>query len=279
MEHVMAAMRQPLPALTDLTLQFSDETQSPPIIYSVIPDSFLGESATTCLRSLRLINIPFPLPALRKLLLSAADLVKIRIWRIPNSWYISPEEMVVTCLSTLTRLQEFELGFQSRDNWGNRRLPPETCTRFVLPALTSLQFKGVYEYMEDLMARIDAPQLDNLKIILFYQPVLDAPQLAQFISRTPRFKALNKLHVLFDGRGVFVLFPWTLHRGLQVRVLPGPPNPFSILVELCGSSFLRTLIPIVKHLHILEYGSTLSYWRESIESSHWLRPFSAVKEL
>lgn len=133
--------------------------------------------------------------------------------------------------------------------------------------------------MEDLISWIDAPQLDNLKLILFYQPVLDDPQLAQFISRTPRFKALNDLHVLIDSRGVFVLFPWTLCRGLQFRVLRGPPNQFSILVELCASSFLRTLIPIMKHLYILESSSTPLYWGESIESSHWLRSFSAVGDL
>jgi hypothetical protein len=280
MEQTLAAMQKPFPALIGLALNFFDQGGWP-----VIPDSFLGESAPR-LESLRLFSFPFPLPALKKLLLSATDLVEIRILRIPDSWYISPEE-IVTCLSTLIRLKELELGFQSRDNWGSRRLPPPT--RCVLPALTSLRFKGVYEYMEDLMARIDAPQLDNLKLFLFDQPVLDAPQLAQFIGRIPRFKALNELHVLFDYRGIFVLLPWTLRRGLQFGVLRGhsgvyfgPANQHSVLVELCTSSFLRTLIPIVKHLYILGSRSQSMYWRGGVENSQWLEllhPFTAVKDL
>lgn len=93
---------------------------------------------------------------------------------------------MVTCLSIVTRLEEFELGSKPRDSWGSRRLPPST--RYVLPALVSLQFKGVYEYMEDLMARIDAPQL------------------VQFIGCTPQSKELNELHVLFYPQGLFPRF-------------------------------------------------------------------------
>ena len=234
MTQTLAAMQKPFPALISLSLSLSEQGTS-----SVVPDLFLGESAPH-LQSLRLINIPFPLPALKKLLLSATDLIEIRFRRMPTSWYISPEEMV-TCLSTLIRLKELELGFQSSDNRVGRRLPPST--RCVLPALTSLQFKGVYEYMEDLMARIDAPQLDDLKLFLFDKPVLDAPQLARFIGRVPRLKAFNELHVLFDTRGIFVFLPWTLRKGLQFGVLLHPSNQLSGLVKLCTSSFVRTIIP------------------------------------
>jgi F-box-like len=284
MELALEAMRKPFPELMSLSLQFFDEEPNQvTVTWPAIPDSFLGESVPR-LQSLRLISIPFPLPALQKLLLSATDLVKIRIWKVPNSWYISPKE-VITCLSTLTRLEEFELGFQSRDDWGSRRLPPSILsTRCVLPALTSLQFKGVYEYMEDLMARIDAPQLDNLKLFLFDQPVLAAPQLAQLVGRTPRFKALNELHVLFDQRGIFVLLPCTPRRGLQIGIFRGSYGAqYSALVELCTSesSFLRNLIPTVKHLYTFESRS-LMYWLENTESSQWLEllhPFTAVKDL
>ena len=152
MEQALAAMWKPFPELINLTLKFYYEEFSW-VTWPLIPDSFLGESEPR-LQSLQLMHIPFPVPALQKLLLSATDLVKIRIWKIPNFWYISSEE-TVTCLSTLTRLEVFELGFQARVNLRSRRLPPST--RCVFPALTSLQFKGAYEYTEDLMARIDAP--------------------------------------------------------------------------------------------------------------------------
>jgi hypothetical protein len=276
MEQILAAMRKPFPALISLALNLFDAGSWP--VIKVVPDSFLGDSAPR-LESLRLFSMPFPLPALKKLLLSTTDLVEIRIRRIPNSWYISPEEMV-TCLSTLIRLKELELGFQSRGNWGTHR--PAPSTRCILPALTSLRFKGVYEYIEDFIARIDAPQLDNLKLFLFDQPVLDAPQLAQFIGRIPRFKPLNELHVLFDDGGIFVLLPWTLRRGLQFGLRGSPYHQPSVLVGLCTSSFLRTVIPIVKHLYILENRSLPLYWRDCVENSQWLELlylFTAVKDL
>ena len=276
MDQAFAAMRKPFPELIGLTLSFFDEDPDQ-VTWPVIPDSFLGESVPR-LQSLRLIRIPFPVPVLRKLLLSATDLVKIRIWNPPNSWYISPEE-IVTCLSTLTRLEVFELGFQSRDNRGGGRLPPST--RYVFPALTSLQYKGVYGYMEDLLARIDAPQLEYLKLFLFYQRVLDAPQLVQFIGRTPRFKALNESHIFFHGLGIFISLPLTLRRGIHFGLIRRRPDQLSSLVKLCTSSFLRSLIPIVEHLYILEHGSLLrdgSGW----EDNQWreiLHPFTAVKNL
>jgi hypothetical protein len=87
-------MQKPFPMLTDLKLRYMDG------MYSVVPDSFLGGSATR-LRTLRLGHIPFP--GLPKLLLSATHLVDIELDGIPDSGYIAPEAMV-TCLSTLTRL-------------------------------------------------------------------------------------------------------------------------------------------------------------------------------
>jgi len=38
-------------------------------------------------------RIPFPFPGLRKLLLSATNLVRLELYRVPHSGYISPEVM------------------------------------------------------------------------------------------------------------------------------------------------------------------------------------------
>src|SRR6266851_7716055 len=95
-------MEKPFPALTSLVLHTNDENPA------TLPDSFLGGSASH-LRELYLIRIPFP--ALPKLLLSTHDLVHLGFYGIPLSGYISPEAMV-TCLSALTRLQSFYLGFR-----------------------------------------------------------------------------------------------------------------------------------------------------------------------
>ena len=140
---VLALMQRPFPALTTLRLS-SDDNEAP-----ALSDSFLGGSAPR-LQYLQLNCIPFP--GLPKLLLSAVGLVTLRLWHIPHSGYISPEVMVIV-LSTSTRLEEFELTFQSprsRPDHQRRRPPPPT--RSVFRALTHFEFHGASEYLEDLVA-------------------------------------------------------------------------------------------------------------------------------
>ena len=176
-------MQQSFPALTSpaLGLRFR------PVL--VITNSFLCGSAPS-LRKLSLFCIPFP--GLPKLLLSSAHLVDLHVWRISCSGYFPPESMV-TCLSVLIRLETLELDLESSqihpDRRSRRSHPP---ARIILPVLYRMCFKGVREYLEVLVSRIDAPLLDMLEITLFHEPIIDTPQLTQFISRTPIFEALDK---------------------------------------------------------------------------------------
>ncbi len=64
-------------------------------------DLFLGESAP-CLQQVDLYRIPFP--ELPTLLMSARDLVSLRLDYVPPTGYISPEAMVAG-LAMLTRLK------------------------------------------------------------------------------------------------------------------------------------------------------------------------------
>jgi hypothetical protein len=181
-EKVLAAMQVPFPTLTDLRIQSRDEIDE---TAPVVPNSFLGGYAPH-LQTLILDSIPFL--GLPRLLFSATHIVHLSLWNIPHSGYITPETMV-TCLSELTRLESLFIGFkspQSRPNRKSPRLRPPTCT--LLPVLTRLWFKGASEYLEDLVARIDAPLLDKLKITFFHQLMFDTPELTQFIDRTPNFK-------------------------------------------------------------------------------------------
>ena len=153
-EDVWAAMQEPFPELARLLL-WSQDNWKPP----VFSDSFLGGSAPL-LRFLWLDGIPFP--GLPKLLLSTTHLVDLYLRDIPHYGYISPEALS-TALSTLTSLRSLWLTFKSRRSRPNRknRLPPPL-TRYVLPVLAVLKFEGVRKYLEDLMARIDAPLLPPL---------------------------------------------------------------------------------------------------------------------
>jgi hypothetical protein len=177
LEEVLAAMHVPFPELTDLEL-FSDGETLP-----VIPDSFLGGSAPR-LRSVNLYGIPFP--GLPKLLFSAPHLVSLWLTNIPHSGYISPEA-IVALISVLSSLRRLSLQFQSPQSGPGResRRPPPS-KRSVIPALTSLYFKGVIEYLEVLVTRIDTPQLDKMRIRFFNQIDFDPPRLAEFFNRTPK---------------------------------------------------------------------------------------------
>ena len=271
-EAILAAMQAPFPELEYLLLKFKDETAP------VYPDSFLGGSAQR-LHSLILEYIPFP--GLPKLLLSAAHLADLSLMRIPHSGYISPDEMV-QALSALTRLERLTIDFmspQSRPAQKSRRSPP---TRALLPVLTHLVFAGVSEYMEDLVARIDAPLLNGLHISIFHKLVFDTPQLAQFISRTPNFKLLKKARLDFYVPGASITLHPTSGAGFLVLYIPSKRPDWQLLslARLCGSSIPQALIP-VERLSIETFlASPLLSWQD--ESSQWLELlylFTSVKDL
>jgi hypothetical protein len=146
-----AAMQKPFPELTHLHFRLYS-----PSIGPILPDSFLGGTAPR-LRSLSLNGVPFP--RLPKLLLSATHLVHLDLRDIPRSGYIPPEAMA-TSLSALTSLKSLRLHFRyprPRPSIGSRRLPPPPLTRCILPSFTEIEFKGASEYLEEILARIDAP--------------------------------------------------------------------------------------------------------------------------
>ena len=156
LRRLIAAMRKQFPALTLLKVDFAHFTH-PDL---ALLDGFLGGSAPR-LQSLELHYISFP--ALPALLLSATDLVRIALWRVPHSKYILPEA-IAPSLAVLTNLKSLIIEFHScrfRPGRDNQRPPPTT--RPVLPALIYFEFYGASAYLEDLLARIDAPLLVSIQ--------------------------------------------------------------------------------------------------------------------
>jgi hypothetical protein len=81
----------------------------------------------------------------------------------------------------------------------SRRPPLQTCV--LLPVFKKLQFKGVDEYLEYLVAQIDAPLLNNMEITFFHQDQFHTAQLTLFISHAPKFKAYGEAYVTFSAIG------------------------------------------------------------------------------
>jgi len=176
-ELLTAAMQVRFPELTEL--RFSSWDVGGP----VLPNTFLGGSAPR-LRSLWLTNVPFP--AAPNLLLSARDLVYLRLDDIPHSGYIPPS-LMVACLSSLNKLETLSLEFQSRLSCPDQPSPPPQ-SRVVLPALIRLVFYGMSKYSEDLVAHIDTPVLNQLHVKFFRNPIFDLRHLKKFISRAKGLK-------------------------------------------------------------------------------------------
>ena len=275
LEELFAVVQEPFPKLTDLLLS---SHRGP-----VIPDSFLGASAPR-LQFISLNGVPFP--GLPKLLLSATHLTRLHLMSIPHSGYISPETMG-TILSTLISLRKLYLAFQSPQSFPDqesRRPPP--MTRSVLPVLADFTFKGVSEYFECLVARIDAPQLSGLRLTFFNQIIFDTQQFIQFVNRTPMLKGLAKAHVAFgdDTARVklsSVLSPTRDHSEVDVKISCRELDwQVSSLEQVCTSS-----LPPLSALEVLYiYSATYwqPHWQDNIENALWLEllhPFLAVKNL
>lgn len=152
MEKLATMMHETFPMLTYVRLWSNDETMP------ILPKTFLGGSSPR-LQSFWLHGIPFP--ELPKLLLSTNDLVDLRLEKIPDSGYISPEAMI-TGLSTSTKLEALIIDFRSADPHPldlTSQQPVSHLTRILLPALAHFRFEGNGGYFDNLVVRIESPLL------------------------------------------------------------------------------------------------------------------------
>jgi hypothetical protein len=284
----VAAINIPFPALTTLKVSSESESESESGVYDwprqpIIRDSFLG-GMTPRLRSLDFHGIPFPAP--QKLLLSATDLVTLRLERIPAAGYLPPEE-VITCLSTLTKLEELALGFQTQHYVAyetNQTLPPAPSA--VLPALTSFRFQGDYRYLKVLITRTTFPLLDNLDVTFTRWRNVDSPPLLEFVNRIETLDMHDRADISFHNDFVNITLSQQEMladcRKIQFGVLCKPLDlQLLYLNQFCSSSLPS--LPTLENLYIRGHGSSyLDYEPFSTENLIWfdiLHPFTSVKKL
>ncbi|KAH8984731.1 hypothetical protein EDB92DRAFT_1467987 [Lactarius akahatsu] len=156
------------------------------------------------LRTLHSTKIAFP--SLPQLLSRSHDLVDIQLHEIPSAGYFPPEAFA-NALSGMTHLRTLLLHFLSlppRRNYLS--LPPPSGERIVLPALMFLKYRGTSKYLDNLVARIDAPVLGDIEIALFSQPTMDASQLGRFVERTGIQTSLSQAEVQTSGHAISISF-------------------------------------------------------------------------
>lgn len=180
-------LRASFPALECLRLGSQDATM--PLI---LPIGFLGGS-TPRLRDIHLTGTAYS--ALPLLIMSARELVSLQLDDIPNTGYFTPEALAAG-LSATTQLKLLKVYFHpSSSRPDQRRTPLPPPSRSILPALTDIQFRGNGDYLEDLVARIDAPAVEELDIKFLEPNTFDTPQLAQFIDRTKTLRSPHRTSI------------------------------------------------------------------------------------
>src|SRR6266566_2812457 len=93
----------------------------------------------------------------------------------------------------------FRLPCSPMPTWSSRQILPFRLARQMDP-LHHLRF------LEGILARIDAPRVDELQMTFFNQITFDTSQLFQFISQRPMLKAPKKGHIVFKPEAIFVEF-------------------------------------------------------------------------
>ena len=280
LERSALLMQEPFPALEQLRLRSRDSATRP----LTLPSAFLGGSAPR-LREIYLQSIAFP--TLPQLLLSTPHLVSLQLDEIPRAETFSPE-MLVNGLSASTQLQCLKLHFMfsvSHPGQSDARQLSTSSSYISLSSLTEFQFKGASEYLEDLVARVDAPSLQNLSVTFFDQPVFEIPQLSRFIGRTERLTSPRKASIQFSVKDVAITE--------QFQESPCPPE---IRLQLsCRdlgrriasiSHMCRQLSPLLLTVERLDIKAFLLFstrrQQDQIDPTHWLdlfRSFQGVKTL
>ncbi|KAH9954746.1 hypothetical protein BJV74DRAFT_501167 [Russula compacta] len=150
---------------------------------------------------------------------------------------------MATCLAMLPSLNTVDIGFRSPLSRPDRiNLSPPT--RAVLPALIHFGFKGINEYLEDFVARIDTPNLITTEINLFMDLMFHIPQLYKFIAPCAEgVRLYNSANVTFSATSIRILLGYV---GLQISCRE-PDWQASSMAQVCNQ-----LSPITSQLEGLE---------------------------
>jgi hypothetical protein len=188
---------------------------------------------------------------------------------------------MVALISVLSSLKTLSLYFQDvQSHPGLESQSLHSPKRSILRALDEFHFKGDTEYLEDLVNRIDVPQLNHMHIT-FLDPIdFDTTRLAQFINRTPTFRAFDEACVQFGHSSASIAL---LARSSTLEIelfLREPDRLFSSVTQVCNSSlhpFSTVEDLCIEHQHS---GRVFPiYLFRFTQWSQLLLPYTAVENL
>ena len=178
----LSAIKRPFWKLENLILMSRDEVQL------TLPNAFRWGQRLRRLHSTRIV-----IPALVQLRYLSIDLIDLQLHEVPNPWHFSLNALPDT-LSRLAQLRSLSLHFLPTSDHVAVSLP--SWDRVVLPALTCLKYRGITKDLEDLVARIDAPRLEDIEITLSYESITNLSKLIGFIDRIEMHNSHRRADIL-----------------------------------------------------------------------------------
>jgi hypothetical protein len=263
----LSAISESFSELEELVLLSQDNMQL------TLPGSFRWGPHLRTLHSTRIGFPSFP-----QLLLPSQNLIDLQLHEVPISGYFSPESFV-NALSGMTQLRSLSLHFITLPPRRNYlALPPQLGERVVLPALASLKYRGTSKYMDNFVARIDAPRLGNIGITFFSQPTMDASQLGRFVERMQT--SPSQAEVEISAHAISISFTnSSAATPLRLQISCKQLNwQLSSLAQLCGQ-FSQFLF----HIQNLGINTTESpSGQNDVDGEQWLgllHSFGSVRDL
>ena len=219
------------------------------------------------------------LPKRSSLLSSAIALSTLSLTHLGASFYIPPGHLV-TQLQGLPLLEELSIGFVFPIPLpsSEEQLPTSPVR---LPALRRLTYRGMDIYFDNLVALINAPLLEQLSLIFFFDLTFSLVNLTEFIHRTERLGCLVA-QVIFNKDGASIYYEQQSIGKLGLRVNCEPLDwQIDSATQVCNA--LGKVLSAVEELTIdLNEDWMPSDWENTLDSMVWhelLLPFIGVKKL
>ena len=264
----LSSIKEPFSELEDLVLLYED------CMELELPSAFRWGLR---LRKLHSTGISFPSPLQQ--LSSSRDVVDIQLHNTVGVTYLSPEAFA-NALSGMTQLQSLSLQLYSSypGQYRDNNIPPLSLERAVLPALTRLRFRGVGEFFDRFMARIDPPLLRDIEITFIGRPFV-ASNLFKLIDRINAQKSYSRAELLFSDHVISASFtkpgdPMRPKLGISAAFRPSKWQSF--MIELCNH--LATFLSGVEDLRI--HATRPSSGQDDMNCERWaklIHPFRGTK--
>jgi hypothetical protein len=268
-------MNKPFPRLEDLSLV----STAPEEMSLVLPETIQAPF----LRRLSLHGVGLPKGSS---LLSSIALSTLSLTCIQESCYFPPVHLV-TQLRGLY-LEELLISFATPIPLSSTEggLLPAPIPAVTLPNLRRLTFQGMGVYLDNLVAQINTPLLEQLSLTLFFELAYTLVNLTEFIHGTKGIGCVMS-RVIFNKDGVSIDTGHSEQRDTGKSSLHVNVNCESLewqidsATQICSA--LRMVLSTVEELTLdLDVRGMPLDWNKSLDSMLWyklLPPFNAVKKL